>query len=101
MRLYKVKHISTGLFWEGGDLPYYTPARISEKDALEEKFNSNGKSWVKIHYLETALRNVIRGTLQKILMDECEIIEYRAEPTYSVLPLQIDKIKERIKHEIY
>ena len=98
MRLYKVKHVSTRLFWNGGDLPRLSFGVISEEDVIGEKFGPNGKTWSKIQYLEAALRNVTKGLLQKILIDECEIVEYVAEPTFSVVPNEIDKLKKRVKH---
>lgn len=76
MKVYKVEHIPTGLFWKGGGVPNYMSYNLTIEKVLEIKFSKKGKTWNQLNHVKSALTYQKGERIISDLLKECEIITY-------------------------
>lgn len=78
MKVYKVKHIPSGLYWKGGGVPTYKKFMLTglgqdeiEEKTLKLKFSKKGKTWNQLNHVNSALSGSKTDRLMKNILDNC------------------------------
>jgi len=84
MLVYRVKHLPSGLFWKGGDVPYHQTHGMSKlsyeeikSKVLKLKFSKLGEIWTKEQHANSAL--LLAKSSDWFILDilnECKIFKY-------------------------
>ena len=84
MKVYKIKHIPTGLYWKGGGIPNYMSyllTSLSKEEVVNKvisiKFNSKGKIWNQIGHAKSAMTYQKKDDkFMRDILKDCELQEF-------------------------
>lgn len=83
MIMFKVKHISSGLYWKGGGVPTYRSYGLKKDEGnylyikvLDLKFSKYGKTWATIGHVHSALNPLKSDRYMKDILKDCIIEQF-------------------------
>lgn len=83
MKVYKIKHIPTGLYWKGGGIPNYMSYLLTSfsgeelvNEIIDMKFNSKGKTWNQIGHAKAAITYQQDDKFMRDILKDCELQEF-------------------------